>query len=163
MFGFETLLRRYNEKIKRNQTINHPATGRHFKPPFNTFSTDVREPCQWCLENKNKTFFHKKQDCRNKNHQSHGDKRSKGLSDCFICKVKGCWAAVCPQAANFQAVVQQQKGMANLAAHKVAHDAVVYHVMMGESAAHYSIPLNVFNGHSPAAVRPALVASIFGL
>jgi len=58
VFGFETLFRRYNEKIKRFQADNHPASGRHFKPPFNTFSTDVREPCQWCLENKNTFFCH---------------------------------------------------------------------------------------------------------
>ena len=40
---------------------------------------------------------------------------------------------------------------------------VAYRVMMGENAAHSSMPLNVSNEHSPAAARPVLVASIFGL
>jgi len=65
--------------------------------------------------------------------------------------------------ANFQAMIQQQQGRANLAAHQAAHDAVAYRVMMGENAAHSSMPPNVSNEHSPAAARLVLVASIFGL
>jgi len=120
----------------------------------------VCEPCQWCLKNKNKTLFYKEQHCRNKNRQPHGDKRGKESSECFMCEEEGHRAAVCPQAANFQAMIQKQQGRAYLAAHQATHDAVAYHVMMGQSAAHSSIPPSVSNEHFPAA-RLALVASLF--
>jgi len=45
-------------------------------------------------------------------------------------------------------MVYHQQGMANPAAHQAAHDAVAYHVLMGESAAHSSMPPNVSNEHS---------------
>ena len=112
VLSFEAMLRAYNEKIKRFQANNHPAGGGHFKPLFKAFSTDVREPCQWCLKNLNKSFFHKEQDCRIKNQpplarHCHGDKRASEQSACFICKEQGHQAAACPQVANFQAMVQQ--------------------------------------------------------
>jgi len=111
VLSFEAMLRAYNEKTKRFQANNHPAGGGHFKPLFKAFSTDAHEPCQWCLKNLNKTFLHKEQGYRNKNrpplaHQAHGDKRGREPSACFICKEQGHRAAACPQAANFQAVVQ---------------------------------------------------------
>ena len=120
----------------------------------------MREPCQWCLKNLNKSFLHKEQDCRNKNrppqaHHSHGDKRARGPSECFICKQQGHRAAACPQAANFQAMVQQQQGRANIAAHQAAHDSVAYRVMMGESAAHSSMSTSVSNEQSPSAGHQA--------
>ena len=99
VLSFEAMLRAYNEKTKRFQANNQPAGGGHFKPLFKAFSTDVREPCQWCLKNLNKSFLHKEQDCRNKNrppqaHHSHGDKRARGPSECFICKKQGHRATV---------------------------------------------------------------------
>jgi len=144
VLSFEALLRSYNEKTKRFEANDRPAGGR---PPFKAFSTDVREPCQWCLKNKKKNFLHKDQDCCNKNHQPRGDKRGKELAECFF----GHRAAVCPQAANFQAMIQQQQGRANFVAHQAAHDDVAYRVMMGESAANSSMPPNVSNENSPAA------------
>ena len=130
VLSFEAMLRAYNEKTKRFQANNHPAGGGHFKPLFKALSTNVREPCQWCLKNLNKTFLHKEQDCRNKNrpplaHKAHGDKRGREPSACFICKEQGHRAAACPQAANFQGMVQQQQGRANISAHQAAHDSVV--------------------------------------
>jgi len=160
VFSFEAMLRAYNEKTKRFQANNRPASGGHFKPLFKAFSTDAREPCQRCLKNLNKTFLHKEQDCRNKNrpplaHQAHGDKRGREPSACFICKEQGHRAAACPQAANFEAMVQQQQGRANIASHQAAHDSVTYRVMMGESAAHSSMSTSVSNEQSPSAGRQA--------
>ena len=119
VLSFEAMLRSYNEMTKRFQANDCSAGGGHFKPPFKAFSTDVREPCQWCLKNLDKTFLHKKQDCRNKNRppQAHGDKRGKESSECFICKGQGHNANACPQAANFQAIIQQQQERGNLVAH----------------------------------------------
>jgi len=157
VLSFEAMLRTYNEKTKRFQANNRPAGGGHFKPLFKAFSTDVREPCQWCLKNLNKTFLHnREQDCRNKNqpplaHQAHGDKRGREPSTCFICNEQGHRAAAYPQAANFQEMVQQQQGRANIAAHQAAHDSVAYCVMMGESAAHSSMSTSVSNEQSPSA------------
>jgi len=48
-------------------------------------------------------------------------------------------------------MLSQQQGRANFAAHQAAHDAVAYRVMMDESAAHSSMPINVSNERSPAA------------
>jgi len=89
--SFEAMLRAYNEKTKSFQANNRPAGGGHFKSLFKSFSTDAREPYQWCLKNLNKTFLHKEQDCRIKNrplltHQAHGGKRGREPSKCFICK-----------------------------------------------------------------------------
>mmetsp|Transcript_56492 Transcript_56492/g.82913 ORF Transcript_56492/g.82913 Transcript_56492/m.82913 type:complete len:108 (+) Transcript_56492:996-1319(+) len=107
------MLRAYNEETKRFQANDQSAGGGQFNPPFKAFSTDVCEPCQWpgCLKNLNKTFLHKEQDCYNKNrppqaHQVRGDKRGMESSECFICKGQGHRAAVCPQAANFQTMIQ---------------------------------------------------------
>ena len=57
VLSFEAMLRAYNEKTKRFQANNHPAGGGHFKDLFKAFSTDAREPCQWCLKHLNKCFF----------------------------------------------------------------------------------------------------------
>jgi len=113
-----------------------------------------------CLKNLSKTFLSKEQDCRNKNrppqaHQAHGDKRGRESSKCFICKGQGHRVAVCPQASIFQAMIQQQQGRANLAAHQAAHDAIAYCVMMGESATYSSMSTTVSNEHSPATGRQA--------
>ena len=63
VLSFEAMLRAYNKETKPFQANDRSAGGRQFKPPFKAFSTDVREPCQWCLKNLNKTFLHKNQDC----------------------------------------------------------------------------------------------------
>jgi len=70
-------------------------------------------------------------------------------------KSKITGAAACPQAANFQAMVQQQQGMANIAAHQAAHDSVAYRVMMGKSAAQSSMSTSVSNEQSPSAGHQA--------
>ena len=135
--------------------------------------------------NLNKTFLHKEQDCRNKNqqpglaHQAYGDKRVgesdkrvresdkrvRESSECFICKGPGHRSAACPQAANFQGMIQQQQGRANLHAHQAAHDAVAYHIMMGENAATPLCPqLFLMNTPLLPATRPSGAgASIFSL
>jgi len=90
------------------------------RTPFKAFSTNVREPCQWCFKNKNKTFFSQGARLPQQESTASGDKRGKESSECFICKEEGHGldrAAVCPQAVNFQAMIQQQQGRANLAAH----------------------------------------------
>jgi len=160
VLSFDAMLRAYNEKTKRSQANNRPTGGGHFKPLYKALSTDAREPCQWCPKNLNKTFLHREQDCCNKNrpplvHQAHGDKSGREPSACFICKRQGHRAAACPQAANFQAIIQQQQGKANLAAHQAAHDSVDYRVMIGESAVHSSMSTTVSNDQSPAASRQA--------
>jgi len=160
------MLRAYNEETKCFQANDRSAGGGHFKPPFKAFSTDVREPWHWCLENLNKTFLHKEQDCRNKirppqAHQAHGDKRGRESSECFICKGQGHRAAVCPHAAKFQAIIQQQQERANLAAHQAAHDAVAYRVMMGESAANSSMSTTVSTERSPATSRQASAGGFY--
>ena len=55
----------------------------------------------------------------------------------------------------------KQQGRANFAAHQAAHDAVAYRVMMDESAAHLSMPLNVSDEHSHASGRQAGVGDFY--
>jgi len=166
ILSFDAMLRAYNEKTKRFQANNRPAGGGHFNLLFKAFLTDTRKPFQLCLKNLNKTFLHQEQDCRNKNrpplaHKAHGDKRGREPSACFICKEQGHRAAACPQAANFQGMVQQQQGRANISAHQAAHDSVVYRVMMGESPAQSSMSKSISNEQCPSAGRHAGAGGLY--
>jgi len=70
-------------------------------------------------------------------------------------KKQGHRATVYPQAAKFEAMMQQQQARANITAHQAANDSVAFHVMMGESAAHSSMSTSVSNEQSPSAGRKA--------
>ena len=101
------------------------------------------------------------QESTTSSHKAHGDKRDREPSACFICKEQGHRAAACPQVANFQAMVQQQQGRANISAHQAAHDSVVYRVMMGKSPAQSSMSKSISNEQSPSAGRHAGAGGLY--